>query len=143
MKTYDPKKYDIVFAGVRLNEGLADGTFLKITPMSPRYTSKVGVDGEVVRSRKHDTRRSVEFTLMQTSAINDRLSQIFKSDLASLNGEGVGAFLVQDRNGTTILEGTAWITQDPDLELAAEAGPRVWKLEIAESSATHGGNSPS
>lgn len=141
MRTYDPKKIDIIFAGVRM-EGFADGTFLKIAPKSPRFTSKSGVDGEVSRSRMHDTRKDVELTLMQTSATNERLSAIFKADVDSTNGEGVGAFMVQDRGGTTLIEGTAYITTDPDAEFAAEAGPRVWKFELVEGSATHG-SSPS
>jgi hypothetical protein len=139
VKTYDPKKIDIIFAGIRIG-GFADGTFLKIAPKSPRFTSKSGVDGEVTRSRMHDTRRDVEFTLMQTSETNDRLSAVFKADVDSVNGEGVGAFMVQDRNGSTLIEGTAYITTDPDAEFAGEAGPRVWKLELVEGSATHGGN---
>ena len=140
MKTYDPKRYTIVFAGVNLNKGLADGTFLRVTPAAPRFSSKAGVDGEVTRTRKHDKRRMVEFTVMQTSEVNDRLSAILATDADSENGEGVGNFYVADRNGTTVLEGLAYIAQDPDLELGAEAGTRTWKLEIAEGSATHGSN---
>lgn len=140
MKTYDPKKYDLIFLGIRLNEGLADGTFIKITPTSAGFTSKSGVDGEVTRSRMHDRRRTIEFTLMQTSAINDRLSAAYNADRDSTNGEGVGAFMLQDRNGTTQVDGTAWVSQEPDLELAAEAGTRVWKLELVDGTATHGGN---
>lgn len=141
MKTYDPKRFTLVFAGINLNKGLADGTFFKATPMAPRFSSKSGVDGEVVRSRKHDKRRSIEFTTMQTSEVNDRLSAILDTDANSENGEGVGSFLLMDRNGTTVMEGAAYVAQDPDLELAAEAGTRVWKLELVdETNVVHGSN---
>ena len=138
MRTYDPKKVDIVFAGFRL-EGFVDGTFVKVSPKSVRFSSKSGVDGEVSRSRMHDTRKDVEITLMQTSESNDRLSQVFRADTDAVNGEGVGSFLLQDRGGTTLIEGTAWITSDPDAEFGAEAGGRVWKLELVEGSVFHGG----
>lgn len=143
MKTYDPKKYTCVFAGVNLNKGLADGTWIKIAPAAPRFSSKAGVDGEVVRTRRHDSRRMVEFTTMQTSDVNDRLSSIFAADIAAEAGEGVGSFLLQDRNGTTTVEGVAYISQEPDLELGVEAGTRTWKLELVDGDATHGSNADS
>jgi hypothetical protein len=141
MKTYDPKKYDIVYAGIRLDRGLADGTFLSISAMSPGFSSKVGVDGEVVRTRSHDTRRTVSFTTMQTSELNDRLSAVYDRDRRAPAGEGVGSFVVQDRNGTTLIEGTAYIVQDPDLELSNEASTREWKLELVDvGTFRHGSN---
>ena len=143
MKTYDPRKYTAVFAGVNLNRGLADGTWIKVTPAAPRFSSKVGVDGEVSRSRRHDSRRMVEFSTMQTSEVNDRLSAILAADVAAEAGEGVGSFLLQDRNGTTVVEGVAYIVQEPDLELGVEAGTRTWKLEIVDGDATHGSNADS
>lgn len=141
MKTYDPKRYTMVLAGINLSRGLADGTFIKISPMAPRFSSKAGVDGEVVRTRRHDRRRSIEFTTMQTSEVNDRLSALFATDANAENGEGVGSFLLMDRNGTTRIEGVAYVAQDPDVELGPEASTRVWKLELVdETAATHGSN---
>lgn len=141
MKTYDPKRYVISFAGVDLNKGLADGTFLRISPMTARFTSKSGVDGEVTRTRRHDKRRTGEFTTMQTSDVNARLSAIFAADTDAPNGEGVGALLVKDLVGTTVFEATAYIAQDPDLELGPEATTRTWRFEIVDpGQTTHGSN---
>lgn len=142
MKTYDPKKFDIIFAGVPLNKGTADGTFLVVASVGPGFTSKSGVDGEVTRTRMHDRRYTARLTLMQTSAINDILSALYAGDRDATNGRGVAAFSVQDRAGTTVLEASkAYIADDPDLSLEAEASTREWVFELSDVTVTHGGNS--
>jgi len=140
LKTYDPKLYDIVFAGISLNEGLADGTFLTVAPDTPGFSKKVGVDGEVTRSRSHDRSATVTFTCMQTSDVNDRLSALYNSDRDAANGAGVGTFFIQDRAGRTFGEASkAYISDDPDLVLSGEAETREWTLELADWRPNHGG----
>lgn len=142
MKTYDPKKFDLIFGGVPLNKGVADGTFLVVSSVGPGFTSKSGVDGESTRTRMHDRRYVARLTLMQTSAINDILSAAYAADRnGNENGRGVASFSVQDRAGTTVLESAkAYIADDPDLTLEAEASTREWVFELTEVSVTHGGN---
>jgi len=141
MRTYDPRKFDIVFAGVHLNEGVADGSFLTYSSASPGFSKKVGVDGTVTRSRMHDRTAEVRLTLMQSSSVNDRLSEIYAADRDAVNGQGVGSFFVQDRSGTTILQASkAYIADDPDLTLDAEATTREWTFELADVDVTHGSN---
>jgi len=141
VKTYDPRKYDLIFAGVHLNEGIADGTFLTLSSVGPGFTSKAGVDGEVTRTRMHDTRYTARLVLMQTSEVNDRLSTIYAADRAATNGQGVGVFFVQDRAGTTVLEAAkAYIADDPDVTLDMEASTREWLFELTGTTMTHGSN---
>ena len=139
LKTYDPKQYDLVFAGINLSEGLADGTFLTVTPDTAGFSKKVGVDGEVTRSRSHDRTATATFTLMQTSEVNDRLSAVYNADRDAVNGQGVGTFFVQDRAGTTIGEASkAYIANMPDLTLSGEAETREWTIELADWTPVHG-----
>lgn len=141
MKTYDPKKYVIVFAGIPLNKGVQDGTFLVVASVGQGFTSKAGVDGEVTRTRMHDRRATARLTLMQTSEVNDRLSARYEADRNAVNGEGVGAFYVQDLSGTTVLESSkAYIAKSPDASLDKEAGPREWLFELSDLQGTHGSN---
>jgi hypothetical protein len=142
MKTYDPKRYDLVLGGVRLNQGLADGTWITVEGMSPGFTSKVGVDGEVTRARMHDRRATVRLTVMQTSAVNDLLSRQYLDDRnGNENGRGVASFLLQDRAGTTVVQASkAYIADDPDVTLSAEAETREWVIELADAEMFHGGN---
>lgn len=141
--TYDPARYTIVFAGIILNKGLADGTFLTISAVTPGFSSKAGVDGEVTRARSHDKRKTATLTLMQSSEVNDRLSALYNADRDPLqpNGRGVGVFYVQDLSGTTVLQASkAYIANDPDLTLGAEAETREWAFELSDVVAPiHGG----
>jgi hypothetical protein len=143
VKTYDPKKFVANFAGIKLNEGIGDGTFIAISKSGlAAFSSKAGVDGTVTRSRQHDKRKIVKLTVMQTSEVNDRLSAILNADRAAINGRGVGAFYLQDLSGTTLIEGAkAWIMDDPDLSLEVTASTREWAIEIASvDDPIHGSN---
>lgn len=141
MRTYDPKKFDIVFAGIHLNKGVADGTFLTLAPVTPGFSSKAGVDGEVSRSRQHDRRYTVRLVLMQTSDVNDRLSAVYAADRDAVNGQGVGSFFIQDRSGTTLVQASkAYINQDPDLTLEQTASTREWQFELSDTDVFHGSN---
>lgn len=140
MKTYDPKKFPITFAGIACNKGVADGTFLVVSSVKPGFSSKASVDGEVTRTRSHDRRAVARLTLMQSSEINERLSKLYNADRDAVNGQGVGAFMVMDLNGTTLLEcEKAYIADDPDLNLGAEAETREWVIELSTLSGIHGG----
>jgi hypothetical protein len=142
VKTYDPKKFDIVFAGRHLNEGVADGTFLTLAGSTPAFSKKVSVDGPVTRTRSHDRSGTARLVIMQTSEVNDILSAILAGDRAATNGLGVGAFFVQDRSGTTVATASkAYIADDPDLTLDATATTREWVFELADLELFHGSNS--
>jgi len=141
LKTYDPRKHDIIFAGILINEGLADGTFLTISSDTPGFSVKVGVDGEATRTRSHSKVAEAKVTLMQTSEVNDRLSALYAADRAAVNGQGVGVFYVQDRAGTTVLQASkAFISDDPDVELSDEASTREWTFILTDYAPIHGGN---
>lgn len=135
LRTFDPKRYVISFAGILLNRGVSDGTLLSITSTTPGFSSKASVDGPVTRSRSHDKRKTATLTLMCTSEVNDRLSALYNADRdpAQPNGRGVGAFYVQDLAGTTVLScPKAYIANDPDLTLEATASTREWTFELSE-----------
>jgi hypothetical protein len=141
LKTYDPNLYDVIFAGVRLNEGTADGQFVQVEFNAPAFTKKVGADGTVTRARSADRSGSLTVTLMQTSAINDVLSGIHLADRSAPNGQGVGSLLIQDRAGTTVLRASkAWIADDPSVTLEMEATTREWVIDFADGYMFHGGN---
>lgn len=140
LKTYDPLQYDFVFAGIQLNKGLADGTFLTVSPEVAGFSKKVGVDGEVTRSRNHNRSATVTFVCMQTSEVNERLSNLYEADRDAVNGQGVGTFFLQDRAGNTIGEAAkAYIAQDPEMSFSGEAETREWTLELADWRPQHGG----
>jgi hypothetical protein len=130
-RVYDSNRVQISFAGIPVEKGYADGDFLTITKSSDAFTSVVGTDGEVTRSKTLDRRAEVEIVLMQSSKTNDLLAAVHKADLESPGGAGVGAFLVVDQNGTSLYAaGNAWIKRAPDPVFGREAQSRTWLLEV-------------
>ena len=142
LKTYDPKTHDIVFAGILINEGLADGTFLSVTPDVAGFSVKVGADGEVTRTRMHNDVRTATVTVMQTSEVNQRLSALYNADRRGVNGEGVGVFFVQDRvtGSVDLTFAKSFISQDPDVVLEPEATTRDWTFILTDGEVNHNGS---
>jgi hypothetical protein len=140
LKTYDPSLVDVIFAGRRI-DGFGEDTFIEITKEAPAWSDKVGVDGEVTRSKSLDRRATITITLMQTSEANAWLSSTYKSDRNASNGAGVGAFRLADRSGNTVFESArTWIQEEPDPSFGREAGERVWVLRAATLETNHDGS---
>lgn len=139
-KEYDPDQVVVYFAGKRI-QGFADGEFITVEQMSPGFTSVSGSDGEVARSKSNDRRAKVTVKLLQTSDSNDDLSEVHQTDLDAPNGAGVGTFLMQDLQGTTLVHADqAWITQFPDGSNDRTAKSREWVIELARAERVVGGN---
>lgn len=136
---YNPDRVMCTF-GSSLLQGFADGTFIKVTPLSPGFTSKAGADGLVSHSRSNDPRVKIEVTFMAGSNSNDILSAAHEADLAAPNGAGVGPFTLSDLNGTSVLECTyARVMAAPDTEYSKEDGDKTWVIEGVKSKRIDGG----
>lgn len=132
-RNYDPARVTLVVNGKQIT-GFADGTFIKITRMTPSFSSKAGAGGEVVRTRSRDKRGKIEITLLPSSPSNDDLSAAIATDEQIAGGVGaVGPFMLKELNGTTVATaGETWVTQPADLEFAADPTNRPWVLECAD-----------
>ena len=129
-RIYDSNRVQVSFAAVPV-QGYADGEFLTITRETDAFTSVVGTDGEVSRSKSNDRRATIEIKLMSTSPTNDLFSAILSGDINANGGAGVGAFLVVDLSGASLYSaGNAWITKGPDVSYGREAGERAWVLQV-------------
>jgi hypothetical protein len=141
IKVYDSNQVDVVFNGLTIDSGRADGTFVKIDWEADRFTDKAGADGETTRSKTNDKRATITLTLMQSSASNAALSALAALDDVAPNGAGVGPVLIKDRSGLSLYSAPAsWIARSPDAEFAAEAGTREWKIRVSGLQAFDGGN---
>lgn len=139
MKVYDPDEYTLYFNGV-LIQGYADGEFVTVSQMSDAFSSVVGTDGEVARSKTNDRRVKVTFKLLQTSASNAALSAIHNTDLNAPNGAGVGTLSIVDNLGSTKVQGDqAWIVKMPEATLDRSAKSREWEIEVANCTRYEGG----
>lgn len=129
--TYDPNEISITFAGAPI-AGFGEGTAVRLSNITPGFSSKAGVGGMVVRSKSHDRRGKIEFMLMSSSSSNTILSAIHNLDLETPNGSGVGVLFIRDRQGATIYEANkCWIVKAPDAEINADESVRTWELECS------------
>lgn len=126
---YSADRCVVVFAGIVI-QGFADGSFIRYRAKSDGFTSRVGSDSLVSHSRTNDPRKEISFILESTSSSNDALSALHSVDLVAPNGAGVGALLIQDLNGTTLITSELCrIMRHTDRELARETGTNEWTLE--------------
>jgi hypothetical protein len=138
VKSYDPANVSLVFAGI-IVEGYADGTFVTAARSNPSFSLKVGSSGEGARAKSNDKSGTVTFTLMQSSKSNDELSA--QALLDELSGDGIGAFLMKDNQGTTLCSAeTAWLQKPADAEYAKEISDRQWVIETDVLNMLVGGN---
>lgn len=137
---YDPDQVVVYFAGNRL-QGFADGEFITVEQLSDAFGDVVGTDGEVARSKSNDRRATATVKLLQTSPSNDALSTIHATDLDAANGAGVGTFLMQDLQGTTLVHAEqAWIVKYADQSNDRTAKSRDWQIRLARVDRIVGGN---
>lgn len=140
-RTYNSSRVLVVVGGIPLT-GLAEDTFVEITPAAARVTASVGADGEIARSINPNRMHTVTITLQATSASNDALSGLAFVD-ESTDGGGVFPILIQDLSGRTMFAASqAWISSLPSITFGAEAGEREWTITTGRPSAFMiGGNS--
>lgn len=135
---YDAAKLTVIFNGIPIS-GFADGTFISVEQTEDTFTLAVGSAGESVRSANRNRSGRVTLTLLQSSLSNDALSAIHNAD--RLSGDGVGALLIKDNSGRSIISAAkAWIMKPATSEFAREASNREWIFESDALLHNIGGN---
>lgn len=144
MKTYNPKNIVISLGTLLINRGFPEESMVKVTQIAAVWEDVVGVDGEVTRVRIHDGRATVTISLMQSSDANNALSALLLRDMASPNGAGVGAFLMQDLGGSTLVKASeAWVKGKPEQEFGKKVNARAWEFTLANNDQTFIGGAAS
>jgi hypothetical protein len=131
----DADQYVLQIAGTNISlgagqSGYGDGKWLSMKQKSPSFTSKEGTDGSVARAKTNRRLITAELTLLQTAQSNNFLSGLHQLDVNQPNGAGIGSYLLQDLQGTTIVKCSAiWIVTFADIELDRDITMRTWQLE--------------
>lgn len=141
LKVYDASQVTLVFMGIVIDSGFADGEFCTIEQTEKDFDAVVGTDGEVTRTKTNNRHATIKVKLMQTSDGNAFLSALNNLDLATPGGAGVGPMLIRDRQGTSVYAAQhCWIAQPPNVSYDRSATPREWTLEVADLDRLDGGN---
>ncbi len=129
LKTYGGDEVSVVFAGIPITGGLADGDFLTIESDEDAFSLQIGTDGEGTRSKTNNRAATITLSLMQTADANDLLSAQHNLDLNSPGGAGVGPLFVKDNSGRSLyVAEKAWIQKAPTVTFGRDAGPREWVI---------------
>lgn len=142
MKNYDPGLVIATFKGV-VFQGFASGTTISAERTTDTFTSEVGNQGDVVRSRSRDRRGRVTFTLQSASPTNALLAG-FVASIEESDGidptVDVGPLLIKDLNGATLITAReAWIVRPANVTYADVHSPREWVIEAANLKILGGG----
>jgi len=132
LKRYDAAQMTLVFMGILIDSGFADGEFLTIEQSAPDYEVVVGTDGEVGRSRTNNRHATIKVKLMHTSDGNTFLSVLSNAGLLAKNGADIGPMLVRDRvSGICVYTASkCWISKPPDVSYENKVAMREWTLEV-------------
>jgi hypothetical protein len=121
--------------------GAGENVFLEISQDGPSFAYKKGADGSVTRYATNEPITKVKVHLMQTSAGNAIFSAMLAADVASLNGAGIGTFVAQDLNGTSVYAfDDAWVSGPPEAGFGKDPTERVWELHMTNGGRVDGGN---
>lgn len=123
--------------------GFAEGSVIKYTHDDVFFGVKKGADGSSTRFRNPANVAKLTFTLQQSSPANDLLSARLQSDHNTPGGAGIGAFLLKDLGGTTLISAAhAFIEGPPAAEFGVEVNDREWTIVLMDSTPFFGGNTP-
>jgi len=129
-KNFDPGRISLTWNGV-LIQGVGPSTFVKCVRNEDAFKQVVGAQGDVVDVRNRNRSGVVTFTILDASPSNDSLTQLALQD--EINGLGVGALMIKDLNGTTLVKcANARIKKFPDVEFGADGGTNEWAIQCAE-----------
>lgn len=127
---YDSKEVSCIVGAIPIEDGRAD-PFVEVSQVGPAYEDEIGPDGSVVRYATGERRYDVTVNLMGSSEENAKLSALHAADVNATNGAGVGAFLLKDSNGSTLLAGAqCWITQTPGASKGRGPGEVSWNIRV-------------
>lgn len=134
VKRYDAAQVTLVFMGILIDSGFAEGEFLTLTQSAPTYEVVVGTDGQVSRSRTNNQHATIKVKLAQTSDGNTFFGALLNAGILAKNGADIGPMLIRDRV-SGICQYTAskcWIAAPPEVTLDNKVTTREWELQCAD-----------
>ena len=132
IQEYDPRKNSISWLGADIT-GVADGTYITITPNADLATYTVGAQGDSACSINPDLSATVEITLLQNSPDNLTLTAILNKFHLGTSDFPTGAMVIRDPSAPfiPILEGVR-LQARPTYERAQEQVNVVWRFHAAK-----------
>jgi hypothetical protein len=138
--TYAPDQVNITIGGFYSVEGLADGTFVRISKDTKPLETARTTDGMVARRRVINDTYTIEITVMSGSPANNIFTRFWKID--EVTDLGKFPILIRDNSGTGyFFSNCAWVEQIPSLQFSTSVGNNAWIIRAHDGVLNIGGNS--
>lgn len=138
---YNPDDWQITWNGI-LFQGVAKGTFLKVTRNAESAKMEAGGYGDVVVTGGTDRTGKLEVTLQRESPTNDLLSAALAAFEARprVRGAGQGAFLARNVGSRSLARAAVGVIEKtPDMEGADASSSVTWTILLDDVTIFHGG----
>jgi hypothetical protein len=138
--TYDFSKYSVIVGGLMLS-GFSDGDAATAKRDEDLQTKKVGIDGAVAFSRSANKSGEISIKLLQTSAANEMLSELFAIDNLVMDGLLDVPIAIVDGLGTSIVSASQCrLKSIPEFTRGKEVGENEWVFDAVDLTIFHGTN---
>ena len=127
--TYDFNEV-ILVVGVKRIEGFEEGTEITAERDADSFTKKVGVGGNVTRSKSNNFAGQIKFTLQHLAKDNAFLQALITTD--ERTGVGIIPVAIIDKTGKEKVGASeAWLMRPSNKTYAAESSGREWVIDCA------------
>ncbi len=127
---YSSKAVSLVICAIPINDGRAD-EFVTVEADAESYQTEVSADGAVMRYDTGNTLYTVTVKLKGYSQENIKLAALHALDTNSSNGSGIGAFLLKDSNGSTLMgSDKCWIQKPPAKSFGKTLADCEWQIKV-------------
>lgn len=120
----------ILIVGVKRIEGFEEGSEITAERDEDSFTKKVGIGGNVTRSKSNNFAGQIKFTLQHLAKDNAYLQALMIAD--ERTGKGVIPCIIIDKSGKEkVTASESWLLRPANKGYGAEAGPREWIVDCA------------
>ncbi len=133
LAVYSSKAVSLVICAIPINDGRAD-EFVTVDADEEAYNTEVSPDGAVIRYDTGNSLYTVTVKLKGYSAENIKLAALHALDTSSSNGAGIGAFLLKDNSGPTLMASDkCWIQKAPPAGFGKQRPDVDWMIKVVAS----------
>lgn len=121
--------------------GIADGTFVEITPAIDVSTMRMGADRSGYRVFNANRAASISLTLGMNSSTNDFLTQIHNNDAEARNSRWLFSMFIKDTTGRSwSFAAQCFIAKKPTQSFSTNGEDFVWEIQSLDVEQHNGGN---
>lgn len=126
--------------GTHVVDGVAEGTFVEITPVDGSINMSEGGYGTLQRVFRKRSNYTIAVTLQAGSPSNDILSQLYRNDQDNRRLDWIFQVDFKDGNRTTLSSPQAFIEAMPTSSFGTEAPDQTWTIVCTQCQYHLGGS---